>query len=291
MDLSVSASRQQISRSGSGKMKVCMEPLVEGPTHELCNSISMDAAHTDQSPWPWIHFRHWIFRKRPNFTDSKLLLGVLGCPLAPLSVSSTYPFSRISVKTVPIGLDPRTTANVFLNARCVGEKRIEDEECFALKVAASPSALAERNDGPAEIIRHVLFGYFSQRTGLLVYMEDSHLTRIESAGGDAVYWETTIETTIHDYRPVDGIMIAHAGRSVVTVFKFGGQIGITYAKTRMEETWVIEEMVFNVPGLSMECFIPPADVKKGSGIGDHEELKFGKFGKENAWQTCLKQSK
>eukprot|EP01018_Ginkgo_biloba_P038830 Gb_36126 [translate_table: standard] len=172
------------------------------------------------------------------------------------------------------GIDPRTTASMFVNARCVGEKRIGDEDCFTLKLAANPSTLAERNDGPAEIIRHVLFGYFSQRTGLLVYVEDSHLTRIEASGSDAVYWETTIETTIDDYRPVDGVMIAHSGRSIVTVFRFGGQLSTNYTKTRMEETWTIEEVVFNVPGLSMDCFIPPADIRKGTASDHPSELKW-----------------
>jgi hypothetical protein len=185
------------------------------------------------------------------------------------------------------GLDPQTTARMFVNARCVGEKRIGEEDCFILKLAASPAALAERNDGSAEIIRHALFGYFNQKTGFLVYVEDSHLTRIESTGNDAVYWETTIETTIDHYKPVDGVMIAHSGRSVVTVFKFGGQFGMTSTKTRIEETWTIEEIVFNVPGLSMDFFIPPAEIRKGSASGDPSELTSGKFGNGKAWQNSL----
>lgn len=185
------------------------------------------------------------------------------------------------------GLDPRTTAKLFVEARFVGEKRIREEDCFILKVAASPAALAERNDGSAEVIRHALFGYFSQKTGFLVYVEDSHLTRIEYTGNDAVYWETTIETTIDNYKPVDGVMIAHSGRSVVTVFKFGGQLGMTSTKTRIEETWTIEEIVFNVPGLSMDFFTPPAEIRKGSASGDPPELTSGKFGNEKAWQNSL----
>lgn len=161
------------------------------------------------------------------------------------------------------GLDPRSIASMFANARCVGEKRIGDEDCFILKLAANPSTLADRSDGPAEIIKHVFFGYFGQRTGLLVFMEDSHLTRIQTAGADAVYWETTIETTIEDYRCVDGVMIAHAGRSVVTLFRFG-EVPMSHTKTTMEESWTIEDVVFNVPGLSMDSFIPPADLIKST---------------------------
>ncbi|KAL3538825.1 hypothetical protein ACH5RR_002191 [Cinchona calisaya] len=161
------------------------------------------------------------------------------------------------------GLDPRTTASMFADARCIGEKNINGEDCFILKLCADPQTLKARSEGPAEIIRHVLFGYFSQKTGLLVHMEDSHLTRIQSNGGDAVYWETTINSFLEDYRPVEGIMIAHSGRSVVTLFRFG-EMAMSHTKTRMEEAWTIEEVAFNVPGLSLDCFIPPADLRSGS---------------------------
>ncbi|KAF3794273.1 hypothetical protein EJ110_NYTH01161 [Nymphaea thermarum] len=175
------------------------------------------------------------------------------------------------------GLDPRTTASMFADARCIGEKQINGEECFILKLCADPQTLKARSEGPAEIIRHVLFGYFSQRTGLLVHMEDSHLTRIQSNGGDAVYWETTINSFLDDYRPVEGVMIAHSGRSLVTLFRFG-EMAMSHTKTRMEEVWTIEEVAFNVPGLSMDCFIPPADIRSGS-ISETCELPHGERGK------------
>jgi hypothetical protein len=147
----------------------------------------------------------------------------------------------------------------------VGEKKVGDEDCFILKLCADAETLRQRSEGPAEIIRHVLFGYFSQRTGLLVHVEDSHLTRIQPhAGGDAVYWETTISSFLEDYRAVDdgGVVIAHAGRSAVTLFRFG-EMAMSHTKTRMEEAWTIQEAAFNVPGLSTDCFIPPADIRRG----------------------------
>ncbi|CAA0818064.1 Protein of unknown function (DUF620 [Striga hermonthica] len=117
-----------------------------------------------------------------------------------------------------------------------------------------------RSEGPAEVIRHVLYGYFSQRSGLLVYMEDSHLTRVHSTDDDdAVYWETTIGSGIGEYRDVDGVLIAHGGRTVATVFRFG-ETSAEHTRTRMEEVWRIRDVVFDVPGLSGDSFIPPADV-------------------------------
>ncbi|KAJ0963451.1 hypothetical protein J5N97_028573 [Dioscorea zingiberensis] len=169
------------------------------------------------------------------------------------------------------GLDPFTTASMFANAQCIGEKVVDGEDCFILKLCADPETLKARSEGPAEIIRHVLFGYFSQKTGLLIHMEDSHLTRIQSsAGGETVYWETTISSFMEDYRLVEGVMIAHSGRSFITLFRFG-ETAMSHTKTRMEEEWSIEEVAFNVPGLSMDCFIPPADVK-GLSISESCEL-------------------
>lgn len=165
------------------------------------------------------------------------------------------------------GLDPLTTANMFAGARCIGENRIDGEDCFILKLSADPKTFKARSEGPAEIIRHVLFGYFSHRTGLLIHIEDSHLTRIQSnTCADAVYWETTISSSLNDYRPVDGIMIAHSGRSAVTLFRFG-EAAASHTKTRMEEVWTVDEVAFNIPGLSTDCFIPPADINIGS-VGD-----------------------
>ncbi|XP_057461009.1 uncharacterized protein LOC130751412 [Actinidia eriantha] len=179
------------------------------------------------------------------------------------------------------GLDPKSTARLFGEAQCLGEKRIGDDDCFVLKVAADKTALMERNEGAAEVIRHVLYGYFSQKSGLLIYMEDSHLTRVRTTSNinnhedtetddTVVYWETTIGSSIGDYREVDGLLIAHEGRTIATVFRFGeqqqqhqgsgdGQHDY-YSRTRMEETWRIGDVVFNVPGLSLDSFIPPADI-------------------------------
>lgn len=153
------------------------------------------------------------------------------------------------------GLDPLTTAGLFAEARCVGENKVNGEDCFILKLSADPQTLKLRSEGPAEIIRHVLFGYFSQRTALMVHIEDSHLTRIQPhAVGDAVYWETTTSSALEDYRAVEGVMIAHSGRSAATLFRFG-EAAMSHTKTRMEEAWSTEEVAFNVPGLSADCFI------------------------------------
>ncbi|XP_030485494.2 uncharacterized protein LOC115702183 [Cannabis sativa] len=160
------------------------------------------------------------------------------------------------------GLDPRSTANLFSNSVCVGEKAINDEDCFILKLEADSSTLKARSSNNVEIIRHTIWGYFSQRTGLLAQLEDSHLLRIKATGNnDNIFWETTMVSLIHDYRTIDGVNIAHSGKTTVSLFRFG-ENSTGHSRTRMEEVWEIEEVDFNIKGLSMECFLPPGDLKK-----------------------------
>ncbi|KZV34974.1 hypothetical protein F511_04948 [Dorcoceras hygrometricum] len=158
------------------------------------------------------------------------------------------------------GLDPRSTANLFSNSICVGERTVNNEDCFVLKLEADPSTLKARSSNNVEIIRHTVWGCFSQKTGLLIQLQDSHLLKINDPKND-VFWETTMESSIQDYRTIDGVNIAHAGRTSVSLFRFGENSG-SHTRTRMEEVWSVEEVDFNIMGLSTDCFLPPADLKK-----------------------------
>lgn len=129
-----------------------------------------------------------------------------------------------------------------------------------LRLDAEPTTLQARSSSNVEIIRHTVWGYFSQRTGLLVQLDDSHLLRMNAANNDtSVYWETTMESLIEDYRFIDGVSIAHAGQTAVSLFRFG-ETSDGHTRTRMEETWTVEEVDFNIQGLSMDCFLPPGDL-------------------------------
>ncbi|CAM8962157.1 unnamed protein product [Rhodiola kirilowii] len=170
------------------------------------------------------------------------------------------------------GLDPRATANLFSNSVCIGEKEVNNEDCFILKLEADPCALKARSSRNVEIIRHTVWGYFSQRTGLLVQLDDSHMLGIKHPGSnDSIFWETTMESFIQDYKDVDGINIAHKGKTLVSLFRFG-ESPEKHSRTRMEEVWEIEEMDFNIKGLSMDCFLPPGDLKKEE-EEEHESSK------------------
>jgi hypothetical protein len=164
------------------------------------------------------------------------------------------------------GLDPQLTASLFSDSVCIGERSIDGEDCLVLKVEAEASSLRARNSSSVEIIRHTVWGYFSQRTGLLVQLEDSRLLQIRSSAG-SVFWETTMESRLDDYRAVDGVNIAHAGRTAVSLIRFGDcHDGNT--RTRMEEAWTIEEVDFNIRGLSMDCFLPPSDLREAKDSQD-----------------------
>lgn len=84
-------------------------------------------------------------------------------------------------------------------------------------------------------------------------------------GNDSVYWETTMVSTIEDYRYVDGINIAHSGKTSAMLYRYGEAHN---HKRRIEETWKIEEIDFNICGLSMDCFLPPAELKRDNSAGE-----------------------
>lgn len=160
------------------------------------------------------------------------------------------------------GLDPLAISEVFSPAQYMGEKQIMAIDCFVLKLSADQTDLADRSDNTAEMIKHAIYGYFCQRRGLLVYLEDSSLTRIQSPGSHPMYWETTMSTKIDDYRTVDGVMIAHSGETNVIITRFGDDLKTGPMITRLQEIWSIDDVAFNVPGLSMDSFIPPKQVQK-----------------------------
>ncbi|KAJ8484768.1 hypothetical protein OPV22_017253 [Ensete ventricosum] len=163
------------------------------------------------------------------------------------------------------GLDPRCTANLFARSVCLGEKRVNGEDAFVLRLDAEAATLRARSSSTVEIIRHTVWGYFSQRTGLLLQLADSRLLRIKSSASQgSVYWESTMESLIEDYRPIDGVNIAHAGRTKVSLFRFG-DTSDGHTRTRMEETWNVEEVDFNIWGLSTDCFLPPGGPQGGEG--------------------------
>jgi hypothetical protein len=163
------------------------------------------------------------------------------------------------------GLDPVMIASIFSTAEHAGEKHVDGEDCFVLRLDVGPSTLSSWSDGTAEVIRHGLTGFFSQRSGLLARLEDSQLTRIQAPGAPAMYWETTIASTLGDYRAADGaggVHVAHAGRSTAYLARFGVGVRAARVVTRMEETWTIDDVAFDVPGLGPDAFIPPEEVRR-----------------------------
>ncbi|KAL1535559.1 hypothetical protein AAHA92_28322 [Salvia divinorum] len=143
------------------------------------------------------------------------------------------------------GLDPKGITELFSNSISKGERTIDGQDCFLLEVESQPST------SMAETTRHAVKGYFSQKTGLLIHLEDTHL-RSEKSDGCELRWVTKTASSIKDYRPIAGVNIAHGGQPNVTVS----------SGSKMEETWSIEEIDFNVKGMSKDFFAAPADVEE-----------------------------
>ncbi|KAL1544730.1 hypothetical protein AAHA92_21542 [Salvia divinorum] len=157
------------------------------------------------------------------------------------------------------GLDPKGAADLFSNSVFIGEKKVNGDDCFVLKLETEASTLKARSSNNAEIIKHTMWGYFSQKSGLLIQLEDSHSLRIKSAGKE-IHRETKTDSLIQDYRAINGVNIAHSGRTTVELSRFHDDAE-SHSRSRMEEIWSIEEIDFNVKGLSTDCFLPPAELR------------------------------
>ncbi|XP_051123900.1 uncharacterized protein LOC127246509 isoform X2 [Andrographis paniculata] len=162
------------------------------------------------------------------------------------------------------GLDPRSTANLFRNTVCIGETTINNENCFILKLETSLDILKAQSTANTKIVYHTIWGYFSQRTGLLIQFEDSKLIQIKNTPAtddQAVFYETSLVSVLEDYRYVDGINIAHKGKTTASLLRYGTKMRRSWT---LEETWKIEEVDFNIDGLSVDYFNPPSVCKKDS---------------------------
>lgn len=150
---------------------------------------------------------------------------------------------------------------MFIDANCIGEKIIKNEDCFILKLETGAAAREAQSGPNYEIIHHTIWGYFSQRSGLLMQFEDSRLLSMKTKADDNVFWETRTESVMDDYKYVDGVNVAYRGRTRVSVVRYGEQSA--NHKREIEEIWKLEDVDFNVWGLTMEDFEPPKDIQQG----------------------------
>lgn len=150
---------------------------------------------------------------------------------------------------------------MFANAVCIGEKIINEEDCFILKLDTNQAALEAQSGPNYEILHHTIWGYFSQRSGLMIKFEDSRLLTVKTSRDDeGVFWETSTESVMEDYKHVEGVNVAHSGKTFVTVFRYGEHSA--NHKRQLEERWKIEEVDFNVGRLTTDFFMPPSDFDK-----------------------------
>lgn len=101
-----------MSRSGSLRPLEALSPLREGPDP---NETTVDAAGDSSKVERWGHWMKGQLCRAPSAatssgsgsasyqrSDLRLLLGVLGAPLAPVHVSNAEPFPHLSIKDTPI---------------------------------------------------------------------------------------------------------------------------------------------------------------------------------------------
>ncbi|KAK1430334.1 hypothetical protein QVD17_12996 [Tagetes erecta] len=214
---------------------------------------------------------YMLWQKNPNMWFMELV--VSGCRVSAGSdgtvtwtQSSLNPSQSSKGPPRPLrrffqGIDPRSTVNLFLNAVCIGEKLIMNEDCFILKLDTSQDILKAQSKANMETTQHIIQGYFSQRTGLLIQFEDTKLVKIKSTrkGCDRfVYYETSMESSLEDYKYINGVNIAHYGKTVTSIYRYGQGES---SRWKIEETSTVKEVEFNICSLTADSFLPPPDVK------------------------------
>ena len=70
---------------------------------------------------------------------------------------------------------------------------------------------------------------------------------------------------IKNYGIVDGVNVARAGMTSVSMFQFG-QNSIAHSTMVMEGVWSTNEVDFNIKGLSIDCFLPSKFEKRGQKV-------------------------
>lgn len=67
-----------------------------------------------------------------------------------------------------------------------------------------------------------------------------------------------MESLVQDYRTMNGVSTLHmeVGRHTVSLFRFEEIRAENHTRT-----W-IDEVDFNIKGLTMDCFLPPAELKR-----------------------------
>ena len=91
---------------------------------------------------------------------------------------------------------------------CIGEKVVNNEDCFILKLESNSEILKSQSTPNTEIVHHTVWGYFSQRTGLLIQFEDLKLVRMKASKGDeSVFWETNMASLLEDYKYIEGNIV------------------------------------------------------------------------------------
>ncbi|KAL6175487.1 hypothetical protein ACLB2K_052127 [Fragaria x ananassa] len=197
----------------------CLD-LMLSPVHKLVSTGS-----DGKAPLPW-HYSH-AYRVPP-------------LPLGPLLQ----------------GLNPRITANLFSKSDWFADKSINKEDCFILELMVEPSKLSSSNN--VETVRHTILGYFSQKTGLLVKLEDSRRLRLTALGKHSD-WESTMESYFQDYRAIDGVNIAHRVSTCVSLREESSEGHSLRRKVKL--VWELEDVGLDVKALSMEGFLPRGDLK------------------------------
>ncbi|KAG8384036.1 hypothetical protein BUALT_Bualt04G0076300 [Buddleja alternifolia] len=235
-----------------------LETVLEVPVPE-----EMFASLGNNVALRWQNMATWMKAQTSNkwsspiiagrYNEMSFLLYIVGSPLIPLQVqvdrsihravkhssivSNSPPSSPLLLTVINLGRGPGPPSHSQSVHRCSMHRRKDHKRRGLLHTEARHKPI---NPGGSkrpkyEIIHHTVWGYFSQRSGLLVKFEDSRLLSVKTSKEDGdVFWKRAQNL-------------------------YGEQSA--NHKRELEESWKIEEVDFNVWGLKSEFFMPPSEFK------------------------------
>ncbi|KAK2451064.1 CTP synthase [Trifolium repens] len=177
-----------------GKFKTC-SPLKEGPD----GTDGEDVVNRGEGKWA-----HWM--RAPSVSSSsackksdlRLLLGVVGAPLASVHVSTTDPFPHLSIKDIPISVIEKERRGDYLGKTVQVVPHVTDAiEEWIERVAQIP---VDGKEGPADVCVIELggtIGYEIELFPILGY-ETLHKDILVTKGGLRVNYEG-LKSKIHFY--------------------------------------------------------------------------------------------
>ncbi|KAE8723730.1 SWIB complex BAF60b domain-containing family protein [Hibiscus syriacus] len=153
------------------------------------------------------------------------------------------------------GLDPRTTASMFSDAKCIGEKTINGEDCFILELCTDPQTLKVEAKAQQRLSGMFYLATLVRRPAFLFTWR----IHISLASKPMVVYPTLIEALIERWRLKTHMFYFPSGEATITLEDIAYQLGVP-----VNETPIVRQNVYDPSTLVFQVLKkwPPSNVMR-----------------------------